>query len=510
MKKNLKLLLAVFIFAAALGLRLADFDDPPLDFHPARQMHSALMARGFYLDSGGYLTDQSEEYNTLAKILGKLEAWIEPPILEKLTAGLYHLFGTVDLRIPRALSIIFWLAGGIGLALLTDSLFGTAGMFASLGWYLFFPYGVIASRSFQPDILMTALLIWSMLFLKRWTEKPDSFGRMAAMGLTAGFCILVKQVAAFPLGLAIAAGLISAQGLKKTLRNYRVWIAALLCLGPMAAYNYWGYFVKGFLVQQYQGRFFLSELVSPAFYIRWMRMIDEVFSVPLLCAAVFGILLIRERNSRISWLAYFAGYILYGLSLPHHIGTHNYYQLLIFPLAAVGLGSLMKCVSRGIMKAARKQSSLVPAAGVVCALALCGWWAADSVMMMHRKDYRAWPGRWMEWMPELEPWEDRISTIGIMDDYGGGMTYWGLHNPGIWDTSVEMLDEYSALVKLNTTFWNYQWLVVTDPDKFYEQPRLQRYLNETASVYRQEADYIIFELNKVGQQQQVQVSHSEP
>jgi hypothetical protein len=38
---------------------------------------------------------------------------------------------------------------------------------------------------------------------------------------------------------------------------------------------------------------------------------------------------------------------------------------------------------------------------------------------------------------------------------------------------------------------------VTDLEKFYEQPRLQHYLNDTASVYRQEADYIIYELNTV-------------
>ncbi len=482
------------IFLAALGLRLTDFDDPPLDFHPARQMHSAMLARGFYLDSGGYLEDQSPEYNTLAKILGRLEPWIEPPIYEKLTSGLYHLFGAVDLRIPRAVSILFWLIGGIGAALLADGLLGSAGMFGTLGWYLFFPYGVIASRSFQPDIIMVCLLIWSMLFLKRWTEEPGSFRRMLCLGISAGLCILIKQVAAFPLGLAIAAGLISTQGIVKTVKNRWVWVCALLCLVPMLAYNYWGYFIKGFLVQQYQGRFFLSELLSPSFYVRWMRMIDDVFTIPLFFAAIFGLFLLRDKSSRSAWIAYLVGYILYGLSLPHHIGTHNYYQLLIFPAVAVGFGSLTKCTSRGIMKASRKQSRLIPGLAVICAVFLCCWWAADSVMTMHRHDYRAWPGRWMAWVDELEPYENRISTIGIMDDYGGGMTYWGLHNPGIWDTSVESMSDFDGLVKLNTTFWNYKWLVVTDLDKFYEQPRLQRYLNETASVYRQEADYIIFDL----------------
>ena len=496
MKRSFKIILLLVIFLGAFGLRMVDFDDPPLDFHPARQMHSALMARGFYLKNGGNLPDQTPEYNRDAMILGTLEPWIEPPLYEKLTAGLYRLFGRADLRIPRFTSILFWLIGGIGLALLTENLLGTAGVFGGLCWYLFFPYGVIASRSFQPDIIMVCLLIWTMYLLRRWTSEPDSLPRALALGLCAGACILVKQVAAFPLGLAIAGALVSSSTLKKTLKNWRVWLAAALALLPMLIYNYWGSFIKGFLVQQYQGRFFLSELLQPAFYVRWFRMIDQVFTVPLFFCAVFGILMLREKSSRISWLAYLAGYILYGLSLPHHIGTHNYYQLLIFPFAAVGIASLVKVTTRGIMKAARKQGRFATIFAIACGILLCGWWAADSVVTLHRKDYRAWPERWVEWMDELEPYEDRISTIGIMDDYGGGMTYWGLHNPGIWDTSVEGMDDLEGLIKLNTTFWNYQWLVVTNLNKFYEQPRLQQYLNETAVVYRQAPDYIIYKLNE--------------
>ena len=495
MNKTFKIILISVIFLAAFALRFYDFDDPPLDFHPARQMHSALMARGFYLQNGGYMEDHTPEYNSQAKILGIKEAWIEPPIYEKITAVLYHIFGSADLRIPRFTSILFWLIGGIGLVMLTEELLGTSGMLGALCWYLFFPYGVIASRSFQPDIIMVCLLIWTMYLLKQWAGQINSLGWAIAAGLCAGLCILVKQVAAFPLGLAIAAGLISANTFKKTLKNWRVWLAAVLALAPMLVYNYWGYFVKGFLVQQYQGRFFLSELIQPAFYIRWMRMIDQVFTIPLFFCALFGILMIRDKSSRISWLAYLAGYVVYGLSLPHHIGTHNYYQLLAFPLAAGGLGSLLKCGVRAVMKASRKQSRLMPVFGVIFGVVLCGWWAADSIMTMHRNDYRAWPERWESWMPELEPYENRISTIGIMDDYGGGMTYWGLHNPGIWDTSVESLEGLDALIKLNTTFWNYKYLVVTDLNKFYQQPRLQRYLNETAEIYRQEQDYLIFELN---------------
>ena len=34
--------------AAGLAIRLYDLTDPPLDFHPARQFHSAIIARGYF------------------------------------------------------------------------------------------------------------------------------------------------------------------------------------------------------------------------------------------------------------------------------------------------------------------------------------------------------------------------------------------------------------------------------------------------------------------------------
>ncbi len=38
-------------FLAALGIRLYDLNDLPLDFHPARQLQSMLKARGMFLDN---------------------------------------------------------------------------------------------------------------------------------------------------------------------------------------------------------------------------------------------------------------------------------------------------------------------------------------------------------------------------------------------------------------------------------------------------------------------------
>ncbi len=48
----------------------------------------------------------------------KLEAVIEPPFMEWLTAQTYRLMGSDPLWVPRLYSILFWIVGGIGLFLL--------------------------------------------------------------------------------------------------------------------------------------------------------------------------------------------------------------------------------------------------------------------------------------------------------------------------------------------------------------------------------------------------------
>ncbi len=36
------------LLAAGFGVRMVNLKDPPLDFHPVRQLRSALIARGLY------------------------------------------------------------------------------------------------------------------------------------------------------------------------------------------------------------------------------------------------------------------------------------------------------------------------------------------------------------------------------------------------------------------------------------------------------------------------------
>jgi hypothetical protein len=285
-------------------------------------------------------------------------------------------------------------------------------------------------------------------------------------------------------------------GLKKALRNKQIWLIALMSLLPMLIYNFWGYFIQGFLVQQYQGRFLIEEIISPAFYIRWIRKLDQVFGIPLVIGSLLGIVTIAEKKNRMLWIGFLAGYGLYGLALPHHIGTHDYYQLPFFPVLAVGTGKIADSIANGfqLFKAGQKSSKIL---FFLLLFGFFGWWIADSAITLKRADYRNWPRLWQELAVELDPYEGQINTIGIMDDYGAGMIYWGLRTPLIWEENVEKLNEYDAMEKIRKAMMNREFLIVTDFKSYYQQPRLQRWLMSNATVYRQTADYLVFDLRGV-------------
>jgi hypothetical protein len=83
-RARLELLFLLLLLVLGWAIRLYDLDEPPLDFHPTRQLFSALKARGIYYAAHPQLLpswqlefalQQSRELPT-----------IEPEILEHLVA----------------------------------------------------------------------------------------------------------------------------------------------------------------------------------------------------------------------------------------------------------------------------------------------------------------------------------------------------------------------------------------------------------------------------------------
>ena len=189
----------LLIFALGLGIRLYDLTDPPFDYHPTRQFHSALVARGMYFQADESAPDWQR---TLAIKQWDREPVIEPPVMELLVAGAYRLMGSDNLWVARLLSAVFWVLGGIAIMLFGRQLgYPLAGVLAGT-YYLFLPYGMIASRAFQPDPLMVALMAGAFWAAARWRNRPSRRSALL-VGLLAGAAVFVKTTAAFILGGAL-------------------------------------------------------------------------------------------------------------------------------------------------------------------------------------------------------------------------------------------------------------------------------------------------------------------
>ncbi|MBK9207014.1 MAG: glycosyltransferase family 39 protein [Anaerolineales bacterium] len=161
---------ALFIIFLALGglLRLLDITDPPLDFQPSRQLRNSLVAREIYYSLlPSATTEQREASATFALSVGKYE----PPVIETIVAITYLFTGGENIASARVWETLFWLAAGVALFDLMRRAISPWAALAGLAYYLVLPFSVQASRSFQPDPLMTSAFVIGIYFLYRWSES---------------------------------------------------------------------------------------------------------------------------------------------------------------------------------------------------------------------------------------------------------------------------------------------------------------------------------------------------
>src|SRR5574341_1418073 len=313
----LRIIILVLIFSLALGIRLYDLTDLPLDFHPTRQLLSAIKARGLYYETqpDGVSTWKLETAIRQAK----LKSDVEPVVFERLVAFTYRFTGE-QLWIARIYSSIFWLIGGIFLFMLVREFFSFEGAIFSTAYYLFFPYAVIASRSFQPDPLMVMLILAFWWMFSRWVRNR-TWGWALLAGLLGGLAIFIKFVAAF---FVIGAALGAAFGrftLRGLVRDAQVWAMAALGILPPASYLFYGIVLHGFLGRQFGGRFIPALLFSPLNYAQWAAEANLAAGGVAIMLGLLGLFFVRDRNVRIFLLWMWGAYALFGLFFDYHVAT---------------------------------------------------------------------------------------------------------------------------------------------------------------------------------------------
>lgn len=482
-------LLAVIIFAVGLGLRLYDLADPPLDFHPTRQIHSALIARGMVYE---HLESAPTWQREMAVRQWKAEGLIEPQVFERLVALTYQWAGGAYLWIPRLYSILFWMIGAVFLGLLAVEFAGGPGALVGLLFFLSWPYAVSASRSFQPDPLMVALIAASVYAGSRW-ERQRTWAWTVAAGVLGGLAIYIKSVAVFFAAPALIALVVSSLGFKRAVRDGQVWVMAGLVVLPYLVYHIDGVYIRGFLVDQFSQRFFPAMWGDPAFYLRWMSNLSRAIPFDLCLVSIVGVFLQTRSRNRAVLLAMWAGYLACGMTLSHHISTHDYYHLPLFILVGLGLASVAQVVV-GSLRGPGLLTRLV-LAGVLAGLLFFNGYQSRN--LLKRSSYSDTVQTWQKVGELVGP---GASVVALTQDYGTSLAYWGWVAPVNWPAAEdlrfqsELGQEMDFPTRFDSLAQGRSFFVVSPVAQLKTQPDLEQYLNDHYPLYYQSDDVVIYDL----------------
>jgi 4-amino-4-deoxy-L-arabinose transferase-like glycosyltransferase len=481
----------LILFGLGFAIRMVDLTDPPLDFHPTRQLRSAIIARSMYYRS---LPDTGSWQQQVAISQYTGEGIIEPLVMETIVANTYKVIGSDPVWVARIYSSIFWIIGGIGLFFLTRAITSADGAVLATAYYLFVPFGIIASRSFQPDPLMVMLIILALWALIYWYRNPSKKTAVLA-GFLAGMALFVKAVALFPIIFAFAAFFLFTKGFRKAIKDPQIWMIAGLSVIPMILYTLYGVFF-GSMESQFLGRFFPEFWRDLGFYFNWEDMASGIVGYGAVFAALLGAFLFQSAGLRAMGIGLWLGYFVFGMVFPYHFTTHSYYHLPLIPIVAICLAPIGALIFKPLTKLKPEILIRIAVLGILLAAIVIKVW--DVRLDLGREDYRHEPAHWAN-IGEII--DHNPSVVGLVHDYGNRLAYFGWVTPKIWPPlGQQSLRELQGKPAIEVQEWfnnragNKDFFLVTMKNQFEKQPELKNLLYENFPVYAEGDGYLIFDL----------------
>jgi 4-amino-4-deoxy-L-arabinose transferase-like glycosyltransferase len=493
------------LFLGALVLRLDGLTRPPLDFAPTRQYYSALIARG--LELGGAQDLPVWKRRIVDEINEELPRY-EPPLMEFAAAAFYRLTGAERLWIPRLFASVFWLLGGLFLYPLARRLTSAGGALFSLVVYLFLPFGIFASRSFQPDALMVMLLLAGVLALVRYHERPSRQRLVTASAVSAAALLVKPGIPALFLYAVFLSLSISRLGLRRAATDVRLPAFVALSALPMLAYYLYGRYVAEFVSADIGDWVIPRLLVESGFWRGWLyyqlpgvlglpldssKLLVKAFAYAVLIAALLGIFRVRAGGPKALLVGLWAGYFFFGVVFTWHIHTHQYYSLPLVPILALSLGPTVSALARWAERL-HSLARFALAIAIVAAVSVGIWKVhlrlTDPSYEKEARSYR-----------EIGSAAHHTATALFLDPYyGNAVSYHGWLFGRFWAAPAQVGPEVSA----TRTLARFQRAIETPPARTYfivtsrsdlqADPRLQTFVEHSFTIVRETPAYLIFDL----------------
>jgi hypothetical protein len=491
-----RLFLVVFLFVVALGIRLSHINEPPLNFHAVRQYHSLLIARGYYYETIDVMPEWKRQ--VVRTSLQLREAW-EPHIMESLVSVAYRIIGGEHYWIPRLLSSVFWLIGGGFLLLIALKIADANAAVCSTAFYLLLPFGVVASRSFQPDPLMVTGLLVSVFAILKYYEQP-SVARLLIAASVSGLAICVKFVSLFAIcGVFVSVG-ICTLGLRRFTGNTRTLLFAVASVLPALIFYSYRILVSKSLLGVAQGDILPHLILYVSFWKGWLLQIGAVVGYTAFIGGLLGILMFRDGLPRAMVIGLWVGYLAFGLVFTYTIHTHDYWNLQLIPIVALSLGPVVALVINRLLDS-RKEWYWRTAIGAIAAFTL--------VLSIGITQGRLSNGELERKVSIAQEIGARVrhstNIVYLSGDYGLPLEYHGELSGKPWPLISDL--EWERLVgrksptaqeRFNTRFTKNspEYFIVEDLREFEQQPDLKEFLTVNYPNVAQNDEYLIFDLRR--------------
>lgn len=459
---------------------------------------------------------------------------LEPRIIDHAVVLGYRIMGGEHLWIPRVLSSIFWIVGGVFLYLIAGKILSSGAALFSTVFYLFLPFGISASRSFQPDPFMVMLLLFSIFMILKYYERP-SLSKLIITAIVSSSAMLIKPYSIFLIFGAFISISIYTQGIRKSLINRDVLIFIFLSPLPGAVYYLSGLLTDiGFLRELTQTSFFPHLLLSPYFWKDWLAMIARVVGLIAFTGAFLGLFIIRNGLSRALLIGLWIGYFIFGLVFTYHIHTHDYYQLQFIPVVALSLGPVGALVINRLFRlfSSRRRIAILLVFFLVLIFGI-----SININKVQRKDHNGYIkifGYVMGINPQFykfinEDFEKEVriakeigeivnhssKTVFLTLDYGRSLAYHGELSGFAWPISgslkewklkgiralnqEELFNPRYLTIKAYGKYIKYspEYFLITDFDEFGKQPDFKDFLHTNFPIMAKSDDYLIFDLRSM-------------
>ncbi|MBN1274293.1 MAG: glycosyltransferase family 39 protein [Candidatus Aminicenantes bacterium] len=489
-----RFILILFLVTAALAIRVYRIQNPLLGINANCQYRSALISRALYYEATPSVPQWKKDMAALEK---KERGLYEPPIIDYLAFFSYRISGGIRLWIPRIFSIIFWFIGGFFLYKIAKKCFSAEGALFSLGIYLFLPFGILVSRSFQPDPLMIMGFMASIYTIILIYENPSPKRYIITLIVTA-LAILIKFKTVFPiLGAFVFIGIFS-QGFRSFVLKWKHW--AFIGFSLIPSFLYYGY--VAFVTKTLKtGGYFIPQLfVTKMFWKGWFNKIGMVTGFTIFLGALLGILLISRKYTQGLMLGLWSGYIGFCLVFTYTTYSHPYYHLQLVPIAALSVAPLGNILLKklggrlksGILKTAVVCLLLIPAALSIREAK----WKLNNKEFMKKAHIAQEIG---------EAVNHSRKTIYLADHYGSWLHYHGEFRGWIWPTHWDIQEKRlrgETIPSVEQHFksihgrFDNDFFIVTFLEEFEKQKDLQQFLFSNFPLFKKTKDYLIFDLRR--------------